>query len=109
MASATVTMAIAVNAGCFSSCRKAKRMSLSIKESLLIHHCSRKARSRLHRVCDGWERMKQNSFDPTQYLCVRADPGCEAKKCKNGKSGSAPEHSEPEAKIRERRLHFRFV
>jgi hypothetical protein len=41
IASAMVTTAIAVNAGCFNSWRKANRMSLSIKWPLLVHHPER--------------------------------------------------------------------
>jgi hypothetical protein len=59
-------------------------------------------------MCDGWERAKQNSFDPTEHCGICLDDECKAKQRKDRKS-SAPRNAKPEAKILERRLHFRFV
>ena len=71
MASATVTTAMAVNAGCFSSCRRANRMSLSIT-SLLIHHCSRRAWTGSIRVAR--QAGKKHAAKEASVITTNADP-----------------------------------
>src|SRR5262249_29543645 len=51
-------------------------------------------------------RANQNSFDPAQYRSVRSDSEGKTKNRKNGKAGTAPKHSEPEAKILKKCLHL---
>src|SRR3954465_11389654 len=64
-------MAIAVNAGCFSSCRKAKRMSLSIRVAV---NSSLFAQG-LNRIAPRVQRLRTD------------------------KTGAAAKHSESEAKV----------
>ncbi len=51
-------------------------------------------------------RMDENSFDPTQGRGVRPDTQCQTENSKNGKARTAPKHSEAEAKVLEKGLHF---
>jgi hypothetical protein len=74
-------------------------------------YTARRANKREHPVLMRYERIRpnQNSFDPTEHRSIRPDAECEAKQRKNGKSGTAPEHPEPEAKILKKRLHLSFA
>jgi hypothetical protein len=48
----------------------------------------------------------QNSFDPTQNGRVGANPQRQAKDSQYGKTRTAPKHSEAEANVLKKRLHF---
>jgi hypothetical protein len=52
-----------------------------------------------------WKRPQQNSFDPTENRCCRADPEGQAEDSENRKARIASEHSDSEAKILK---HVRF-
>src|SRR5205823_4601919 len=82
-----------------------------IGKPIVPWYAARRANKREHSVLMWHERIRpnQNSFDPTEHRSIRPDAECEAKQRKNGKSGTAPKHSQTEAKILEKRLHLSFA
>src|SRR4029077_5584298 len=78
-----------------------------IRESIVSRYAARHANKREHPVLMWHERIRpnQNSFDPTEHCGVCPDAECEAKQCKDRKSGTAQEHSGTEPKILKKCLH----
>jgi len=57
-------------------------------------------------MCHEWIRPDQNPFDPTQNGRVGANAQRQAKDRQYGKAGTSQEHSQAEAKVLEKGLHF---
>jgi len=70
-------------------------------------HAAGSAAKRKHPVLmrDQRVRTNQNSFDPTEDGGIGADPERQTEDCKKRKAGTAPKHSEAEAKVLQKRLH----
>ena len=77
------------------------------KRSALLR-AARCADEREHPVLMRHERVRanQNSFDPTKYGGVCADPQSQAKDRQDGKAGTASKHSESKPKVLQKRLHL---
>src|SRR5215469_15777399 len=78
-----------------------------IREPVVPWYAARRANKREHPVLMWHKRIRpnQNSFNPTEHRGVCPNAKGEAKHRKNGKSGTAQEHSETEPKILKKCLH----